>query len=79
MNDKKGQTILAVIMWGVGISASMLAGGYALISGKFTNVNTDIKTNAVNIAVVQQKTDDIDQRLTRMEAKLDLIIERVKR
>lgn len=75
----KGQSILAIIMWGAGISIPFIAGSYYFVSSKFTAVNTDIKENSVDIAIVQQKTTDIDNRLLRIETKLDLIIERTKK
>lgn len=67
-----GQGILAVIMWGVGISSTIFAGSYALISSRFADVNKTTINHESRISVIEERT----KRIEIIESKLDKLLEK---
>ncbi len=74
MKQNKGQIALSVVV-GTGIALTTMIGSvFAWTYNTFAGVNDKISIQNASIATVTQKTTDIDDRLTRIENKLDSVL-----
>lgn len=72
---KKGSISLPVLAGGAMTGVAMIGSVFAWTYTQFSAVTTHASQTDVTLAGVVQKTTDIDDRLTRIENKLDIIIQ----
>lgn len=69
----KGHASLQMII-GAGVTGiAMLGGVFAWTYAQFSSVTAHASQTDVTVSAVQQKTTDIDMRLSRIEDKIDII------
>mgnify|MGYP001563729407 CR=1 FL=1 len=72
----KGQSILSIIMWATAVSLPLVSGAYIAVQTQFSDINTRVGLSDIKVAEVGQKSIDMDNRLIRIENKIDLILQK---
>lgn len=75
---KKGSATIGMLATTAVTAVTLVAGVFTWTYAQFSTVNANASETNQRVARVEQKGDDIDVRLTRIEDKIDKIISKQK-
>lgn len=74
MEKNKGSISIAMALSGAASGLLILGGAFAWTYTQLTGVQAHASQTDVKVATIEQKTNDVDSRLDRIENKLDMLI-----
>ncbi len=78
IQPKSGQSILAIIMWGAGISIPFIAGSYYFVSSKFAEVNKVNLNQESRVATIEEAIKTIKDDNKEIKADIKILLQRIK-